>query len=203
MCSITPASYPKTSRISGEFREPLVEVGKFPSPPHFSWKPSDETEGGGRKRNALCVRVCVIHVSCLGLTASLPCVKSFSSRGLIFSWSVFFYRSSSVLYWNISSLCPLEVCLGSFCICAVETFRWLFFIRWLCFLALSAGCVLLFVDLLPRPSPVWIQWCVLLSLDLWWHLQMFRGVDETVLRLTKSKHMQLEFNTNDCADSLC
>lgn len=90
MCSITPASYPKTSRISGEFRGPLVEVGKFPSPPHFSWKPSDETEGGGRKRNALCVRVCVIHVSCLGLTASLPCVKSFSSRGLIFSWSVFF-----------------------------------------------------------------------------------------------------------------
>lgn len=62
MCSITPASYPKTSRISGEFRGPLVEVGKFPSPPHFSWKPSDETEGGGRKRNALCVRVCVWYM---------------------------------------------------------------------------------------------------------------------------------------------
>lgn len=58
-----------------------VRDGKgFQPPPHFSWRPCDETKGGGRKPNALCdvcVCVCVIHVSCLGLTASLSCVNSF------------------------------------------------------------------------------------------------------------------------------
>lgn len=63
----------------------------FPAPPHFSWKPCDETKAGGRKRNALCdvCYVCVIHVSCLRLTASLPCVKSFSGCGMVCGWSVF------------------------------------------------------------------------------------------------------------------
>ncbi len=127
----------------------MVEVGKFPASPHFSWEPCDETKGGGRKLNAYttCVCLCGIHVSCLGLTASLPSVKSlrlwfglqlvccidprlFRTRTFPFSGSGSFVLdlSASVLLKCFGGSHPLTVFLG--------------FVGRLC---------LLFVDLHPPP----------------------------------------------------
>lgn len=116
---------------------------------------------GGRKLN---VCECVLHVSWLWLTASLPCVKFFP--GVVWSASGLLYWSLSALHWNISSLL-LKPYLGSFCICAFEMLGGLFHpltVSWVCQQGASVFCRLASL------SPVWNQWCVLLTLaNLWWH----------------------------------
>lgn len=117
---------------------------QFPSVPHISWKPCDETEGGGRRPNALCV--CVIHVSCLGLTASLPCVKS-SGRGLVCSWSVL-----SILVWSVPERFPLSG-FGSLSWTFLHLCCWNVSVGLFSFDCVSGFCLkgvfLFFVDLLP------------------------------------------------------
>lgn len=99
---------------------------EFPAPPHFSWKPCDETKTGGRKRNALC-DVCKVCDTCV-----LPEAHCFTSLceilfRLWFGLRLVCFLSILVCslpehFLYLSSL-ALEVCLRSFCICAVEMFR--------------------------------------------------------------------------------
>lgn len=147
-------------------------------PPHFSWSPCDETEGGGRKLKALCVCVCVtcvIHVSCLELTASLPLCEILSGCGLVCSWSVLYrnisslsgFRSLSWVFlhlcrWNVSGgLSPSLDCVSGVC--------------WQGVFCLLSTCSL---------SPVGMESvCVLPKLDFLWchHVQIIRGVDKSGL----------------------
>lgn len=142
-CSSHLLHIQKMSWIS--VRGPVVEMGKFPVPPQFSWKPCDETKGGGRKLNALC-DLCVFD------TCVLPeahCFSSlceiFSGCGLVCSWSVlsilvctgtFPLSGSGSLSWIYLHLCCWTVSGGLLHLSTV-------------FLGLLAGCVFVFVDLLP------------------------------------------------------
>lgn len=96
MCSITPAPCTTIICIRSKYMDHVLKWKHF-QPLISAGSPVMRQTGGGRKH---CV--CVIHVSCLGLTASLSCVKSFSV--VVWSAAGLFYWSLSVLCWNISSL---------------------------------------------------------------------------------------------------
>lgn len=69
----------------------------------------------------MCVRVCVTCVLPGAHCFTSPC-EILSGCGVVWSAADLFYRSSSVLYWNISSLWLWKFVLDFFCICAVEMF---------------------------------------------------------------------------------
>lgn len=143
----------------------LGGVLEKPSAYLFQLEAMCRDKSGGRKLNAFCV--CVIHVSCPGLTSSLPCVKFFPV--VVWSAACLCYRSPSVLRRTIfsSAIRTLSRILLHLCCWHVG---WAFLILWL-FLEgfVRRLCVFFFVNLLPF-SPVWSQWCVVLSRDcLWCH----------------------------------
>lgn len=158
----------------------MVEVGKFPAPPHFSWKPCDETKGGGRKLNGLCVCVweCVLHVSCLGLTASLPHVKSFPG----------------VVWFGLQLICfidPRLFCTGTFPLSGFGSLSWIFSASVLlkCFsvglfhlLTVFLGfvgrvCFYFYFFLLTSSPQSCMESVVCLNALPCHHLKMIRGVD--------------------------
>ena len=177
-------------------------AGKVCSPSSFQPEAPvmrQKEEVGNQTLCVMCVMcvMCVIHVSCLGLTASLPCVKSFP----VVVWcaaGLFLYRPSSVLYRNVFLSLASEVRLGSFCICAVDMFRvglfhffFFFDCRWGCRPGVCVLCqpaVLFGISVfcrvstycgasINRWSEVWTDWTETsqtqktLTHDHWWKYQ--------------------------------
>lgn len=131
-----------------------VHGGVLEKPSYFSWKPCDETnQEVGIQMLCVCACVCVIHVSRLGLPASLPCdefslvvvlvcsLPVFSTLCLFLFGPFFFHSALGTLSQNLLHLCCWAV-------------GWTFLTPWLSFWHCVCFCQL-----------VWSQWCVLLSLD--------------------------------------
>lgn len=106
----------------------MVEVGMFPAPPHFSWRPCDETNGGGRKLNALCV--CVI-------ICVLPGAHCFTSLCESLDWWIVIWYAAG-LFYRFLVCSALERFLSGF-----RSLSWIFLASFVvcCCVALLTGCV--------------------------------------------------------------